>query len=138
RLDLVDLPVADTAQGAPGHLRDAALPRAGRREAALAPPLRAVGVRHRGLARRVGRLRVLHLGVRVLQQDLGIARSGDHHADLAVAGRDRAAARRRAPWRYRAEPGAARRSAGRARAADLVSLGLIWPLACSSARKRSR
>ena len=90
------------------------------------------------LARRLGRLRVLHVGVRVLQQDLGIARGGDRDAHLAVARCDRAAARRRAQCRDRAEPGAARRPAGRARAAGLDSLGLICPLACSSARKRSR
>ena len=105
---------------------------------ALALPLARLAVRDRRLARRFGRLRVLHLGVCLVQQDLGVAGGGDHHAHLAVARRDRAAARRRDQCRDRAEPGAARRPAGRARAAGLVPLGLTWPLACSSARKRSR
>ena len=85
-----------------------------------------------------GALRLLHLELRLLQQDVGDARGGDHHAHLALARRDRAHPRRRDQCRGRAEPGAARRPAGRARAAGAVALGLNAPAACSSARKRSR
>ena len=44
-------------------------------------------------------LRVLHVELRLLQQDVGIARGRDHHAHLAVARRGRAAARCRGQCR---------------------------------------
>jgi membrane protein len=77
-----------------------------------------------------GRLCRLHVELRLVQQDVGVARSGDRDADLAVARGDRVAPRRRAQCRGRAEPRATESAAG--------ALGLNAPPACSSARNRSR
>ena len=48
----------------------------------------------RDLARRLGRVRVLHRAFRLLQQDVGDALGGRDHADLALAHEPRAAVRR--------------------------------------------
>ncbi len=81
---LVGGTVADPARRPPRRVRDGALPGAERRPPPLALPHAGRRVRRRRLAHRLGALRRLHLDVRLLQQDVGILRRGDRHADLAL------------------------------------------------------
>ena len=81
-----------------------ALPRPRRR----APPLAADHARRRGrrrrLARRLRALRGLHLDVRLLRQDLGLALGRDRDADVALALEPRPPLRSRAQLGDRGEP----------------------------------
>ena len=106
--------VADPDRRTARGVRDAALARPGRRAAALA--FITPGARRRRRASgssSSGRVRGLHVEVRLLQQDLGVALGGDHHAHVALAHEPRSPLRRRAERRDRRPPGSPpRRLAG--------------------------
>ena len=94
-LCLVGRAMADPGRRPARRVRDPALARPRRRAPALAVPHGRQCHSRRDLAARLGRVRVLHRPVRLLQQDLGLARCGDHHAHLALVDVARAALRRR-------------------------------------------
>ena len=109
---LVGRAMADPHRRAARRLRDPAVARARRRAPALAVPHGRQRYRRRDLAARLGRVRVLHRPVRLLQQNLGVARCGDHHAHLALVDIACAALRRRVQRRGGAEsPTETRRAA---------------------------
>src|SRR5207253_1443590 len=81
----------------------------------------------RDLAGRLRRIRLLREQVRLLQQDLGLTRGSGGDADLALAERSRAAARRRNQRRSRTKPRATPRRTGRAGTAD-AGKGVAGPL----------
>ncbi len=69
-----------------------------------------------------GAFAALHLEVRDVQQDLGLARGRDHHADLALADLTRTPLRRRVQRRSRTKPRTARGTTRRARTASAYSI----------------
>ena len=77
----------------------------GRRPQAMAAPRARDVDQRRRLAGRFGRIRLLRQPIRLLQQGLGVARGGDHHAHLALDQRAGAPVRCRDQRRGRAEPG---------------------------------
>ena len=111
-------------------LRRAALPRPRRPAAALAAGHAGRRGLARDLARRVGRVRVLHGAFRLVQQDVGHALGGRDHADLAVAHEPRAAVRRRGQ-----RGGPARQDAGAGEPEQRSGRSAGWPSLLSTARR---
>ncbi len=111
---LVGRTMADPGRRPARCVRDPAVARPRRRASTLAVPHGRQCDSCRDLAARLGRVRVLHRPLRLLQQDVGLACCRDHHAHLALVDVARAALRRRIQRRGGAKPRTQARRARRA------------------------